>query len=339
MTTRVTEFVRVELPDAEGAFSGYLEQVKQMPSQDALPKILSGEIRLSRLQNEPPLAMLAALSDRIEDLDLVGRTISPEDTLPKLMEKILRSGARQEYVEGNTLNWRGGLKALTTVCKNGWVNSVDEETTILDQLKSILDEAIVRQIPRIFTHRPTPDYIKSNRLVDEPYNPLFDPEADEKLYPLPPDWFAFHCAMEELKATVERTMAQGLQASRILAVDDRPNGAVLLPPSKGLAGSEADTRHYLLTRDLPEAWLGKEMPRHKMIVAAVAWLERVHAVLTPIDKRLSRADGLTVMKEKFGLSNSGAADAWSDENNPWRGASGAIPAANRININVIREIE
>ncbi|WP_395541041.1 hypothetical protein [Neotabrizicola sp. sgz301269] len=309
----------------------------RLPALEAVKGVLEGEYQLAVRQVGPPYALTEAVSARLRDLTALGPKLPESTAGGALIEKILRNGVRQDFLEGHNIRWVEGPRRLRWLAENCWVAMEARQSTICSQLRRIL-EAVQSGCRQFQTSEmPSPNVMKRERLVRMPFDGIAYPT--HRLCQLPPDWYEYFLGLEELKELTKGGIATGLAETRILAFEDRPQASVQISPSRNILAHPKDSTWYFLTRDLPPNWFKTRLPKHLAIIEARRWLERAGKEITARGKRMSRADGIAVMTEKFGLSTAAATEAWDGCEHPSRRASGRIPASMVVKLSEIKCID
>lgn len=309
----------------------------QVPVEQAFQQLLDGKLRLSKLQSGPLLSLLDALSDRVRAVDSIGPKLLPGSSEAFVNQKILRSGVRQDFVEGQTLQWVQGPRKLRSLAENGWVSITSRRATLLDDLRFQYSK-MASKLPQDRVHElPPREGMERDRIVEVPFDRIALPYR--LTCQLSPDWYAFHQRLEALKREVEDAIGACISETRILAIEERGAVSLQISPARDMASHPRGTTWYLLTRDLPEAWFREKPGKRDAERKAAAWLVRAGRECQVSGKRMSRTDGMEVMTAQFGLSRSAAERLWSTADHPSKGQGGRIPSHQRISLKEIREIK
>lgn len=320
--------------------------------EDALEHIIRGRAELTDHQAHPPFHILRKLSSVLEDLDQIwSDQMWPEWNTPKRLQKFqnaaIPGGVRVTFVEGEQLNWIEGVTGLQDNFADFIIIAEVSFLSILSQVTSCWEYQKSRSEEYIESVILTEEKMVKNGLVGARRKAgrmsLVSTGKRYRYLKVGQEWVKFFVEMEKLQTKLGQVLDECLRAGRVIAVDEKPNGATMVPPSewqdKNLTKQSDKNLVFVLSRDFPREWFHslEDLPAVKAI--ATRWLLKAEKKLDERGRRASEDDYENIMMRKFYITLNATKDVWKHADRIHKGASGYIPDAIRATKADLLEIE
>ena len=317
-----------------------LEGVHNLPSDQALEQILSGDAQLCVEQSDPPFEVLAKAADFAEDIEKLGPPTTDARAFEKIDSSIFRNGMRQTMVAGQTLFWAPSYKEMKHMVEVSLCACSNFDSNIFEQLRKICSRCIWNSPEKRADRVLSEEYMAENLLVKAPQSIVITEETNREYFQLEPLWYQFYCELDVLNKSIDETIKHALVEGRILVGEDTPKGDRFISPELASSISPSKRKpqyHFVLTRDMPSEWFSSVETLANRKTKAKRWLERAYVSISEFEKRWSGTDAKIVIREKFDLTPNAANDVWRESDIPNRGEPGNIPENERADISLLRE--
>lgn len=317
-------------------------EIVELPENDAVKLVLSGEAEVSLEQNTPPFALLEIASEFTNRLEEIGPLTSEPSTFESIDQFVFRYGLRQTMVDGVPLHWYSNIKETKQMLETYLCACSVVDSNTFEQLRALCSHHILRAPEFNQFSELSSEQLHKNNLVPRPFQNSMQITEYWAYHRLSPEWCRFYHQLEALKERIQEAFDEAILAGRILVAEDTSKGDRLISPELALVAiSNTRSRqfHFLLTRDLPDRWFQKRETVKQKKAKAIRWLERAYKEIDLDGKRWSGTDVSIVLQKKFELSEDAANNAWKEANIPNRGMLGNISKSERADINKLREFK
>ena len=338
MSTDLTLNVRMRNITGEGG--KLTEAIIELPTEEAVRLVLSGEAELSVEQDTPPLAILEKVTELVSQIENLGPSATDAEVFENVSNVVFKNGMRQTYAAGQTLHWSSSFKEAKNLVEITLCSCPVAKCNIIAQLRTLCDHHTRNAPEANQSMELSKEQLKKHRLVPHPKNGLILILDQWEYHQLSSDWFGFHEKLKELSAEIRTIFNQAITDGRILVGEDTPKGDRFIPPelARDLIFKRGKSNYkYLLSSNLPKDWFLKNETLAKTKANAKRWLERTYEAIEPSGKRWSQRDICVVLQEKFGLTPNAALDVCNNSDIPNRLKLGNIPTEERADIGVLRK--
>lgn len=310
----------------------------QCTELQAIALLESGDARLKKSPINPPQHLLDLLNARVHMIENLGPEISDPKIYGRIVEKVFKDSVRQTIVDGNTLRWRHGKIKLRQLAGRYLSQCSDPNCDLFFHFRLATFEGSFWTAAAFNSISDKVYGLELNRSAPALMNSLAV-HAAAVLVPSGSMEFTYEAL--KLQGLFEVAIDRAISSGRIIVGQETPAGDRFVAPdaAAGLTREEMDDGYFFLPSiELPTSVIASNTLLHRKKIIAKAWIKKVCEHFSNLDRRPSQKDMVTVMCEKFELTENAASDALKESEWPTVWKSGRISDAQKVKINEIKSL-